>query len=105
VVVLTGKNNENKVYELAGDEYYTLNDLANEVSRQVGKEIPYQNLSEEDYASALKGFGVPEGFASAIASWDVSASNDDLFSDDKELSRLIGRPTTPLADVVKEALH
>ncbi len=104
VTVLTSKNQEDKVYELAGDEHYTLNDLVKEVSRQVGKEISYQNLPEEDYANALKGFGLPEGFAVGIASWDVSASKGDLFNDSRELSGLIGRPTTPLSDVVKEVL-
>ncbi|MFV0378009.1 MAG: SDR family oxidoreductase [Mangrovibacterium sp.] len=103
-VVLTTAGHEGKVYELAGDTAYMLSDLAAEVSRQAGKEIPYLNLSETDYADKLKSFGVPEGFAAAIASWDTSASKGDLFDDGKQLSKLIGRPTTPLATVVAAAL-
>ena len=52
----------------------------------------------------LKGFGLPEGLASAIAGWDTSASKGDLFDNSHQLSKLIGRRTTPLSDVVKDAL-
>jgi NAD(P)H dehydrogenase (quinone) len=103
-VVLTSNGHEGKIYELAGDTAYTLNELANEISKVAGKEIPYQNLSEGDYANALKGIGLPEGLAAAIAGWDVSASNGDLYDDGNTLSKLIGRSTTPLSEVVKSAL-
>ncbi|GGK56117.1 SDR family oxidoreductase [Rufibacter glacialis] len=103
VVVLTSQGHEGKVYELAGDEAYTLRELAAEISRQTGKEIPYKNLPEADYAAALLGFGLPEGFAQAIANWDVSASQGALFDDSRQLSSLLGRPTTPMAVTVAEA--
>ncbi len=103
-VVLTSAGHEGKVYELAGDEAYTLSDLAAEISKQTGKDIPYANLSEEEYSKALKGVGLPDAFADGIASWDVSASKGDLFDDSKTLSSLIGRPTTPLSEAVKAVL-
>ena len=56
VAVLAGKGHEGKIYELAGDEAYTLSDFAAEISRQTGKTIPYKNLPEADYAAALAGF-------------------------------------------------
>lgn len=103
-VVLTSLDQQNKIYELAGDEAYTLTDLAAEVSNQTGKVIPYKNLSESDYAAALIGAGLPGALATAIASFDTGAANGDLYNNEKQLSALIGRPTTPLASVVKEAL-
>ncbi|NGF55001.1 SDR family oxidoreductase [Parapedobacter sp. SGR-10] len=103
-VVLTSEGHVGNVYELAGDAAYTLQDLAAEISRQTGKHIPYNNLSEEEYAEVLKSVGLPEGLASAIAGWDVGASQGDLFDDSHQLSRLIGRPTTSLADIVEKAL-
>ncbi|WP_242919786.1 SDR family oxidoreductase [Pontibacter liquoris] len=104
VAVLTGKGHEGRKYELAGDEAFTLRDLAAEISRQTGKTIPYKNLPEADYAAALTSFGLPEGLAQAIAGWDTGASRGDLFDDSRQLSTLIGRPTTPLADAVAEAI-
>lgn len=103
-VVLTSQNQEGKVYELAGDDYFTLKDLATEISYQTGKEIPYTNVPENEYAEMLKSFGLPEGIAKVIASFDTGAANNDLFDDSKQLSRLIGRPTTPLPQTVKEVL-
>jgi NAD(P)H dehydrogenase (quinone) len=104
VAVLTTDGHDGRTYELAGDEAYTLSDLAAEISRQTGKPVPYRNLPEADYAAALTGFGLPRPVAEAIAGWDVSASHGALFDDSHELSALIGRSTTPLAVAVAEAL-
>lgn len=103
-VVLTSDGHQGKVYELAGDVAYTLKDLAAEISSQTGKDIPYNNLPEEEYAGVLTSLGVPEGLAQAIAGWDIGASKNDLFDDNRVLSKLIGRPTTTMADTVKKAL-
>lgn len=105
VAVLTTEGQQGKVYELAGDEAYTLSDLAAEISRQTGKHIPYKNLPEAAYASILTNFGLPEGLAQAIAGWDVSASKGSLFDDSRQLSKLIGHPTTPLSESVADALQ
>ncbi|MBN3125309.1 SDR family oxidoreductase [Pectobacterium brasiliense] len=104
VAVLTQEGQAGKVYELAGDEPYTLTELAAEVSKQSGKNIGYQNLSEAEFAAALVSAGLPEGFAQIIADSDTGASKGGLFDGGKQLSRLIGRPTTPLSAVVKATL-
>lgn len=104
VAVLTAGDHAGKTYELAGDAAYTLSDLAAEVSTQSGKTIPYQNLPQDEYAKILVSVGLPEGFAGALASFDVDASKGALFHDGKDLSRLIGRPTTPMSASVADAL-
>lgn len=103
-IVLTSTGHAGKVYELAGDQAYTLADLAAEISRQTGRSIPYVNLPESEYAAALKRAGLPDGLADAFASWDVGASQGGLFDDGRQLSRLLGRPTTLLSTVVAQAL-
>lgn len=103
-VVFTTEGHIGKVYELAGDKSYTLADLAAEISRQTGKDIPYNNLPEATYAGILKGLGLPDAFAELIAGSDVSASKGDLFDDGQQLSRLIGHPTTSLSKAVEAAL-
>jgi len=104
VAVLTDASHQGKVYELAGDEAYTLTQLAAEISRQTRRDIPYKNLPEADYVAALASFGLPEGFAKAIAGWDVGASSGALFDDGHQLSKLIGHPTTSLSAAVAAAL-
>ncbi|MFT4014404.1 MAG: SDR family oxidoreductase [Paracoccus sp. (in: a-proteobacteria)] len=103
-VVLARGGHAEQILELAADDAWTLADLAAEVSRQSGREIPYVNLPEAEYAAALVNAGLPDGLAAAIAGWDVDAAQGALFDDGHALSRLIGRPTTPLADVVRAAL-
>lgn len=104
VAVLTGKGHQGKVYELAGDSAFTLADLAAEISRQTGKTVPYKNIPEADYAAALASHGVPQGFAKLIAGWDTATAKGALFTTSRDLSTLIGRPTTPFADTVKAVL-
>jgi NAD(P)H dehydrogenase (quinone) len=103
-VVLTADGHENTTYELVGDTSWTLADLAAEISKQTGKNIPYRNLPEADYAAALEGVGLPKGLAAALASYDVSASQGALYGNERALAELIGRPTTPLALSVERAL-
>ena len=98
------ENYTNATYELAGDTAWTLAELAAEISKQTGKDIPYRNLSESDYAAALEGAGLPKGLAAAFASYDVSASQGALYGSERTLSELIGRPTTSLATSVERAL-
>ena len=61
-------------------------------------------MSEEDYVAALVGAGVPEPFAKVLGNSDEGARNGWLFNDSKTLSKLIGRPTTPITDSIKAAL-
>ena len=102
--VLTKDGQAGQVYELAGDTAYTLSELAAEIAKQSGKPVVYNDLPEAAYAAALVQVGLPEGFAALLADSDVGASKGGLFDDGHQLSQLIGRPTTPLADVVKAAL-
>lgn len=103
-VVATSTGHDGKVYELAGDNAWTMADLAAEVSAQTGKDIPYNDLPEADYAAVLTGVGLPEGVAAAVASWDVGASQGALDGDSGDLRQLIGRPSTPLKEAVAAAL-
>lgn len=102
--VISEEGHAGKVYELAGDNAWTLSELAAELSKQSGKPVTYQNLSEADFAAALKGVGLPAGLAEMLADSDTGASKGGLFDDSRTLSKLIGRPTTSLAESVKAIL-
>lgn len=102
--VMTLPDQAGRVYELAGDAAYTLTEFAAEISRQSGKPVRYVNLPQEEYKSALMGFGLPEPVAELISDSDSGAAQGGLFDDQHQLSRLIGRPTTPMAETVAEQL-
>ena len=102
--VLTLDDQAGRVYELAGDDAWTLSDLCASLSALSGNTVAYQNLSEADFAAALMGAGLPEGFAKLLADSDAGAAKGGLFDDGRQLSTLIGRPTTPLAASLKAML-
>jgi NAD(P)H dehydrogenase (quinone) len=102
--VISSEGHAGKVYELAGDEAWTLSELAAELSKQSGKPVVYQNLSEADFATALKGAGLPEAFANLLADSDAGAAKGGLFDSSRMLSTLIGRPTTPICDSIRDVV-
>ena len=102
--VIATAGHENKVYELAGDQAFTLAEFAAELSKQSGKPVVYKDLPVEQYAETLAGFGLPRPYAQALADSDVGISRGALNDESHTLSRLIGRPTTTLAEALKAAL-
>lgn len=102
--VLLLEDQGGKVYELAGDEAYTLAEFAGDISRQTGKSLVYQNLPEAEFKAVLLAAGLPEGLAALLSDSDAGAAKGALFDQGRQLSQLIGRPTTPLASVIAQAL-
>ncbi|WP_322755774.1 SDR family oxidoreductase [Frankia sp. Cas3] len=102
--VLAGEGHAGTVYELGGDQPFTLAELAAEVTAQSGKPVVYADLPVEEYTKALVGAGLPEAFAGVLSDSDLGIARGELFTDSGELSQLIGRPTTTLAEAVATAL-
>lgn len=103
-VVLTSEGHSGKIYELAGDEAFTMAELAGEISRLTGREIPYRNVSPEDYARWLVSCGFPEPMARFLASLEEAIAQGDLFDDSHQMSQLLGRPTTSWRKFMAEIL-
>ncbi|MET7569626.1 NAD(P)H-binding protein [Streptomyces sp. NPDC005492] len=104
VAVLTGEGHENQTYELGGDEAWSVAEYAAELSRQTGKEIAYNNVPGEVLVGILTGAGVPEPLAVILAGVDASIEKGELVIATGDLSRLSGRPTTPISESIAVAL-
>ncbi|CAL9466635.1 NAD(P)-dependent oxidoreductase [Streptomyces sp. DH-12] len=104
VAVLTGEGHENTTYELGGDEAWSFAEYAAELSRQTGREIVHRPVTPEELTGILAGAGVPEPMAAVLAGVDAAIAEGELVVDSGDLSRLAGRPTTPLAEAVAAAL-
>lgn len=102
--VLSSKGPVEQVYELNGDTAFTLAELAAELSRQSGKQVPFHNMPQKEYQQMLLGLGLPAPLAELIADSDAAAAKGALDGGGRALSELIGRPTITLADAVKAAL-
>jgi NAD(P)H dehydrogenase (quinone) len=103
--VVTDDAHAGQVFELGGDEAFTMPEYAAVLSAASGKSVIYQDLSEDEYAKTLVGFGLSEPAAAVYANADTGVAHGDLFVDTGDLSRLIGRPTTSMADAVAAALN
>ncbi|GAC01746.1 putative NAD(P)H--quinone oxidoreductase [Gordonia namibiensis NBRC 108229] len=93
-----------KIYELGGDERLTYADLAKIIGEVAGKTVEYRDLPEADYAKILADNGVPEQFAAVLAGSDAGIARGELDTTSGDLQALIGRSSTPVAEIVKAAI-
>ena len=97
-VVMVGEGYEGEVFELSGDAAWNFDDLAAAIGSIVGKEVVYTRLSPEEHAAMLTSFGLDEGTVGFVVALDGNIRDGLLGVTSGDLSRLIGRPTTPLAE-------
>jgi len=103
--VLAGpEDHTGKIYELAGDSGFSLAEFAAEIAKQSGKAVVYNDMPEAAFKEALVAAGLPEALAAGLADASAKTAAGALYDDGKQLSRLIGRPTTPMTDSVAAAL-
>ncbi|RSM35728.1 SDR family NAD(P)-dependent oxidoreductase [Amycolatopsis balhimycina DSM 5908] len=92
----------NRSYELGGPAF-DLSELARVISEVTSTAVVYRDLSVGEYKSSLRQAGLDQGSAEFVAALDVSIAHGDLATDSQDLARLLGRPATPLAEVVRTA--
>jgi NAD(P)H dehydrogenase (quinone) len=103
-VVLTTDGHAGQVYELGGDERLTYSDLAQVISEISGKPVRYQDLPQDDYAAVLEKVGLPSQFAQVLADAETGIRTGMLDVTSGDLQKLIGRASTPVAEVFRTAL-
>ncbi|MES9507617.1 SDR family oxidoreductase [Streptomyces sp. NPDC000609] len=102
--VLTGEGHIGAVYELSGDVAWSFAEYAATVAAATGKEIVYKNVPAAVHQEILVGAGLPEGFAAILVDVDEAIGRGLLAATSGDLARLIGRPTTPIAETVAAAV-
>lgn len=100
-VVALDDDHAGKTYELAGDLAWDYAELAATIGEIIGREVTFQPLTFEQQVEALRAAGLDEGTAGFVAALDAGIAAGGLDSDDRTLSTLIGRPTTPLAETLR----
>ncbi|GAA2182068.1 SDR family oxidoreductase [Brooklawnia cerclae] len=91
------------IYELSGDVAWTQADLAAAIGEVLGREITVHDVSPAEHASILAEAGVDAGAAGFAVAIDATIAAGELGIVTGDLSRLIGRPTTPLIDTLRAA--
>ncbi len=100
---LTGPGHDKKIYELGGTRF-TLAELAGIVTEESGTPVAYNSVTGPGLVAILTGAGLDAGAAGFVAALDEATARGDLDTDSTDLVALIGRPSTPVAQVVRAAL-
>ena len=103
-VVMHTDGHLNAAYELGGDAAWTFDEFADEISRQSGKKVVHTILTPDEQKAAFTAAGVPDAFADVLVDVDAAITRGALAATPGHLSRLIGRPTTPLAETIASTL-
>jgi NAD(P)H dehydrogenase (quinone) len=92
----------NRTYELGGPAF-GLPQLARVISEVTGVKVTYCDLPAEKYAHALQRAGLDEATARFVAAIDASIARGELQTSSADLTSLLGRAATDLAEVVRAA--
>ncbi len=90
-VLLNPDMEQDRIYELAGDDSFSMAELAEEVARLTGRDVAYRDLSA--------------GAAGPAAGMQTAIAQGALYDDSRTISRLTGRPTTSWREVIGDALR
>jgi len=97
-VVLSEPGHIGKIYELSGDVAWHHTELASVISTIAGVDVAYRPVSPEEHAAILTSVGLDEGTVGFVVALDGNTRDGLLAVTTGDLSRLIGRATTPLAE-------
>ena len=98
VAVLTEPGHENTVYELSGDTAWSFDEFAAVASGILGAPVAHRNVSADEHSAVLTAAGLDEGTVGFVVAMDANIRDGLLDATPGDLGRLIGRPTTPLAE-------
>jgi NAD(P)H dehydrogenase (quinone) len=100
--VLRTDGHDGAIYELAGDEPWTFDDLAAAIGEILGTEVVTTNVSPDEHLEMLRSAGLDTATAGFVVAMNADIRAGRLAGGTHELSQLIGRPTTPLKESVKK---
>lgn len=92
--VLIEDSHENKIYELSGKPT-NYEELAVEIGKAIGKNIPVKHVNDEEFATFLKGAGIPEVMIPMLTATKSAVKGGVLHVESNDLEMLLKRPVTP----------
>lgn len=102
-VVLLDDKHENAIYELGGTAF-TISELANAISEVTGTKVLHQDVDVAALRDILQSVGLDKSTAEFVASLDEAAAHGELYTVSDDLTRLIGRESTPLLSAVRAVI-
>jgi NAD(P)H dehydrogenase (quinone) len=102
--VLVGNGHENTVYELSGP-LLTQEDLASALGNVLGKDIPVQHVSDEQYAEIMRGIGLPDFVIPIVVGIQESIRNGSLEVNTNDFEKVLGRPIPSLNEALTQLVN
>ena len=96
--VLAEPGHENTVYELSGDTAWSFDEFAAAAAGILGSPVAHRALPADEHAAHLAAAGLDGGTVGFVVALDANIRDGLLAATSGDLTRLIGRPTTPLAE-------
>ena len=104
-VVLTQDGHLGRTYELSGDTAVSYADIAAASAEALGREVAYVPVSRAQLEAALTEAGLDAGTVGFVAEMEAGIARGVLSDADPTLARLLGRPTTPVAEGLRAAVE
>lgn len=102
VKVLSGGGHEGKAYPLTGPEALTNAQVAEKLSRVLGRTIRYVDISPDDFKKGLLTAGLPEWSANALVDLQGLYSDGGANMVDPTVEQLLGRKATSFDDFARD---
>ena len=93
-----------QTFELSGDHAWDFAELAATIGTLIGSPVTFRNLAPAEHAELLTSFGLDTGTVGFVVGLDANIRDGLLGETSGDLARLIGRPTTPLAEGLAASL-
>ncbi|WP_067474096.1 NAD(P)H-binding protein [Actinomadura hibisca] len=100
-VVLTTPGHQGKAYELSGDVAWSFEEFATTAQELLGTPVRHQVLTPEAERRQLLSFGLDEGTADFLVTFNADLRDGAMAPTPGDLARLIGHPTQPLDQTMK----
>ncbi|MRG87634.1 SDR family oxidoreductase [Salinibacillus xinjiangensis] len=99
--VLAEDGHDNTIYELSGP-LYTQGELVQVLSEVLGKEIPVQQVTDDEYAEVMKQVGLPDFVIPIVVGIQESIRNGSLAVESNDFAKVLGRPVTPMKEALSQ---
>jgi len=103
--VLTTPGHENKRYVLANTAATSFQQIAQDLSATLGKDIRYQSPPVEEFQAILQQVGVPEVYIGLFVTWASAVAEGMLEVEDSTLETFLGRKPTTTAQFLAQVYN
>jgi len=100
--VLTSQGHENKEYSLSNTENTSMQEIAEDLSDIVGKQINYVSPPQDVYVKTLTGAGVPPEYVGMFSGFAEAIKQGEFSTEKADLENLLGRKPMTAKAFLKE---